>query len=236
MFVLLPGIRRPYRKKCYFCRRKNNMEDSLKNQGARQRLVRELQRKGISDAAVLEAFRKVPRHFFVPDFLAERAYDNQALPIACGQTISQPLTVAMQTQLLEVKPRLRVLEIGTGCGFQSAILHAMGAHVYTVERQLELYRQSMTRFRELGLHIAQKYGDGYAGWPEFAPYDRILVTCGAPVLPQALPLQLKVGGLLLVPVGEKEQQMLKVVRTAEGFASGEHGKYTFVPMLENKTR
>lgn len=212
------------------------MEDNLKNQGARQRLVRELQLKGISDAAVLEAFGKVPRHFFVPDFLKERAYDNQALPIACGQTISQPLTVAMQTQLLEVKPKLRILEIGTGCGFQAAILHAMGAHVYTVERQLELYRQSAARFRELGISIPQKHGDGYAGWPEFAPYDRILVTCGAPTLPPALLQQLKTGGILLVPIGGKEQRMTKIVRRTEGFASEEHGTYTFVPMLENKTR
>lgn len=211
------------------------MEDNPRYQGARQRLVSELQQRGISDAAVLEAFRRVPRHFFVPGFLQDRAYDNMALPIACGQTVSQPFTVAMQTQLLEVKPRLRVLEIGTGSGFQAAILHAMGAHVYTVERQLELYRQSASRFRELDLSIPQKHGDGYAGWPEFAPFDRILVTCGAPTLPQSLPQQLKVGGILLIPVGEKEQRMMKIVRTSEGFASEEHGTYTFVPMLENRT-
>lgn len=212
------------------------MEDSLKNQGARQRLVRALQQKGIADAAVLEAFRKVPRHFFVPDFLQERAYDDKALPIACGQTISQPFTVARQTQLLEVKPKLRILEIGTGSGFQAAILHAMGAYVYTVERQHALYQQSMARFRALGISLPQKYGDGYAGWPEFAPYDRILVTCGAPSVPQALLQQLKTGGILLVPVGEKEQRMTKIIRTAEGFETEEHGMYTFVPMLENKTR
>lgn len=220
-------------KKCYLCRRKNNMEDSPKHQGARMRLIRELRQKGISDAAVLKAFEKVPRHFFVPDFLQERAYDNSALPIACGQTISQPLTVAVQTQLLEVKPKLRILEIGTGCGFQTAILHAMGAYIYTVERQFELYRQSTALFRKLGLQLPQKYGDGYAGWPEFAPYDRILVTCGAPAIPQALLQQLKTDGILLLPVGGKEQRMTKIVRQTEGFKTETFGNYTFVPMLEN---
>ena len=221
-------------EKCYFCLLKI-MTDTPKEQGARRRMVAELQRRGIADAAVLEAFARVPRHFFVPEFLRERAYDQQALPIACGQTISQPYTVAFQSQLLEVQPKMKVLEVGTGSGFQAAILHAMGAHVFSLERQRDLYVEAERRFRQCGIRVAYKHGDGYAGWPEFAPFDRILVTCAAPQLPQTLLQQLKIGGVMVVPVGEAQQQMMRVVRTtADSFETTLHGMYTFVPMLEKK--
>ena len=215
---------------------KMNMTDTPKEQGARRRMVAELQQRGIADAAVLEAFARVPRHLFVPEFLRERAYDQQALPIACGQTISQPYTVALQSQLLAVRPKMRVLEIGTGSGFQAAILHAMGAHVFSVERQRDLYLEAERRFRQCRIRVAHKHGDGYAGWPEFAPFDRILVTCAAPQLPQTLLQQLKTGGIMVVPVGEAQQRMTRVVRTPDGgFETTDHGNYTFVPMLENKS-
>lgn len=209
-----------------------NMTDTPKEQGARRRMVAELQRRGIADAALLEAFARVPRHLFVPEFLRERAYDQQALPIACGQTISQPYTVAFQSQLLSVRPKMKVLEIGTGSGFQAAILQAMGAYVYTVERHMDLYREAEERFKQLRIRVALKHGDGYAGWPEFAPYDRILVTCAAPQLPQTLLQQLKTDGIMVVPVGEAQQQMTRVVRMPDGgFETTLHGCYTFVPMV-----
>lgn len=210
------------------------MTDTPKDMGARMRLVEGLRQQGITDEAVLEAFAKVPRHYFVPAFLCNRAYDMQALPIACGQTISQPYTVAFQSQLLSVRPKMKVLEIGTGSGFQAAILQTMGAYVYTVERHMDLYREAEERFKQLRIRVALKHGDGYAGWPEFAPYDRILVTCAAPELPQQLLRQLKTDGVMVVPVGEVEQRMTRVVRTAAGFESTLHGSYTFVPMLGEK--
>jgi protein-L-isoaspartate(D-aspartate) O-methyltransferase len=225
----------PYPKNCYFCLL-NDMTDTPKDKGARMRLVEGLRQQGITDEAVLEAFAKVPRHYFVPVFLRERAYDMQALPIACGQTISQPYTVAFQSQLLSVRPKMKVLEIGTGSGFQAAILQAMGAYVYTVERHMDLHREAEERFKQLRIRVALKHGDGYAGWPEFAPYDRILVTCAAPELPPQLLRQLKTDGVMVVPVGEGEQRMTRVVCTAAGgFESTFHGCYTFVPMLEDKT-
>ncbi|MBO4282732.1 MAG: protein-L-isoaspartate(D-aspartate) O-methyltransferase [Bacteroidales bacterium] len=212
------------------------MEDTLKDQGARARLVRELQQEGITDAAVLHAFATVPRHFFVPEFLRDHAYGGNALPIACGQTISQPFTVAYQSQLLEVRPKQKILEIGTGSGFQAAVLHAMGAHVYSVERQYDLYKEAEARFQRLRIRVAHKHGDGYLGWREFAPYDRILVTCAAPVVPEALLRQLKIGGALLVPLGEEEQRMTRIVRSGEdSFERSEYGSFQFVPMLRNKT-
>ena len=212
------------------------MTDTPKDMGARMRLVEGLRQQGITDEAVLEAFAKVPRHYFVPAFLCNRAYDMQALPIACGQTISQPYTVALQSQLLAVRPKMKVLEIGTGSGFQAAILHAMGAHVFSVERQRDLYLEAERRFRPCRIRVAHKHGDGYAGWPEFAPFDRILVTCAAPQLPQTLLQQLKTGGIMVVPVGEAQQRMTRVVRTPDGgFETTDHGNYTFVPMLENKS-
>ena len=211
------------------------MTDTLKDKEARAGLVRELEQRGISDAAVLDAFSRVPRHYFVPDFLRDRAYQPQALPIACGQTISQPFTVAYQSQLLSVSPKQKVLEIGTGSGFQAALLQAMGAYVYTVERHQGLHLAAESLFRQLRIRVAARHGDGYAGWPEFAPFDRILVTCGVPQLPKQLLRQLKTGGVMVVPVGEGEQVMTRVVRTGDdSFETTGHGVYSFVPMLENK--
>lgn len=212
------------------------MTDSEKDIGRRRRMVQELKEKGICSEEVLQAFLQVPRHCFVPSFLYAHAYEDHALPIACGQTISQPSTVARQTQLLEVRPKQKILEIGTGTGFQAAILKAMGAYVYSVERQADLYRETGNRLRELHISIAMKHADGYRGWKEFAPFDRILLTCAVPEVPQELLEQLKPGGILLAPVGQKMQTMTKIVRDEHsGTIVTTHGTFQFVPMLQDKT-
>ena len=212
------------------------MKDSLLDQGQRRRLVERLREKGIRDERVLQAFMEVPRHFFVPGFLHAHAYGEDALPIACGQTISQPFTVAMQMQLLELQPKQKILEIGTGSGFQAALLKSMGAYVYTIERQADLYHEAEQRFQQLKLPIPIRHGDGYAGWPELAPFDRILLTCGAAEPPQKLLAQLKTGGIMVAPIGTGEQIMTRIVRNAENdFQSETFGSCRFVPMLEKET-
>lgn len=211
------------------------MIDSPKDKGSRARLVSELRHKGIDDENVLKAFMNVPRHFFVPVFLQNYAYEDSALPIACNQTISQPFTSAKQTQLLEVEKKQKILEIGTGSGFQAAILKYMGAYIYSVERQRDLYKEAEQRFKILNLHIVQKFGDGNEGWDEFAPFDRILVTCAASSIPEKLFLQLKNGGIMLVPVGEGKQVMTKIIKRENGnHEISVHGDYSFVPMLQDK--
>lgn len=212
------------------------MKDNFQDQGQRRRLVERLRDKGISDERVLQAFFETPRHLFVPSSLYAHAYSDDALPIACGQTISQPFTVAFQSQLLEVRPKQKILEIGTGSGFQAAILKNMGAYVYGIERQAELYQEAELRFRQLRLSVPLKHGDGYAGWPEFAPFDRILLTCGAPEIPQKLLAQLKNGGVMVAPIGQGEQVMTKIVRvSANDFQYSTYGNFHFVPMLEKQT-
>jgi protein-L-isoaspartate(D-aspartate) O-methyltransferase len=212
------------------------MIDSYRTLGLRKQLVDELKSKGIADNAVLGAIGKVPRHCFVPLSLKEHAYTDAALPIACKQTISQPYTVAKQTELLEVKPRLRILEIGTGSGYQSAVLKQMGAYIYTIERQRNLYESAKQIFQTLSLSIASTYGDGYKGWVEFAPFDRVLITCGCLEIPQELLNQLTVGGILVAPVGDGEkQEMIKIVKTSSAqYAKTAHGSFKFVPMLKNQ--
>ena len=212
------------------------MEDTTKYQGLRRQLKEQLREKGISTEPVLEAIGAVPRHFFMDPSLINFAYEDQAYPIAASQTISQPYTVAFQTELLEVLPKHKILEIGTGSGYQTAVLLHLGAHVYTVERQQELYKKSKLLFSKLRLFPKKMvFGDGYKGWVENAPYDRILVTAGAPEVPKSLLQQLKIGGKLVIPIGEKEQQMIRYTRTAEKvFDKETFGTFRFVPLLENK--
>lgn len=210
--------------------------DDHRHQGMRRHLVAELQRKGISDPAVLAAIAKVPRHQFIDDsaFLS-LAYADQAFPIGCGQTISQPYTVAFQSQLLAVAPREKVLEIGTGCGYQTAVLCELGAKVFSLERHRPLYQATKQRLTAMGYRATLFHGDGYKGLPMHAPFDKVIVTCGAPELPRELLAQLKVGGVMVIPVGGEEgQSMQRIVRTAEGFRSEEHGAFSFVPMLTDK--
>ena len=211
------------------------MIDNYRTQGSRKQLVEELKNKGIADNAVLDAVGKVPRHCFVPLSLKEHAYTDSALPIACKQTISQPYTVAKQTELLEVKPKLRILEIGTGSGYQSAILKQMGAYVYTIERQHDLYEHAKQIFQTLSLSIASTYGDGYKGWAEFAPFDRILITCGCLEIPAVLLNQLTTGGILVAPIGDNNlQEMVKVVKKSPAeYTKTCHGSFRFVPMVKN---
>ncbi|MGA1546924.1 MAG: protein-L-isoaspartate(D-aspartate) O-methyltransferase [Flavobacteriaceae bacterium] len=212
------------------------MEDTTKFQGLRRQLKVQLREKGIYTESVLEAIGAVPRHFFMDPGLINFAYEDQAYPIAANQTISQPYTVAFQTELLEVLPKHKILEIGTGSGYQTAVLLHLGAHVYSVERQQELYKKSKLLFSKLRLFPKKMvFGDGYKGWVENAPYDRILVTAGAPEVPKSLLQQLKIGGKLVIPVGDKEQQMIRYTRTAEKvFDKESFGTFRFVPLLENK--
>jgi protein-L-isoaspartate(D-aspartate) O-methyltransferase len=212
------------------------MKDDYRTQGLRRQLVEDLRAKGISDVAVLQAIGTVPRHCFVPFSLKEHAYTDAALPIACKQTISQPYTVAKQTELLEVKRQQRILEIGTGSGYQSAVLKQLGAYVYTIERHRDLHENVKKIFQTLSLSIASTYGDGYKGWAEFAPFDRVLITCGCAEVPGELLNQLVVGGILVAPIGDNDsQEMVKIVKTSPtDYHKTTHGLFRFVPMLEKK--
>lgn len=209
--------------------------DLLKHQGLRRRLVEELREKGLYGAKVLKAMEAVPRHLFIEsNAFLEYAYKDVAFPIAAGQTISQPSTVALQTTLLHIEPRDKVLEIGTGSGYQTAVLCEMKAKVYSIERQKQLYDKSRQVFKTLGYRLRQQLGDGYKGWAPFAPFDKILVTCGAPYIPQALVHQLKVGGEMVIPVGEEQQEMLYIYKVNETEIRKEVcGSAAFVPMLKN---
>lgn len=213
------------------------VEDGYRHKGLRKQLVEELRRKGIVNAKVLEAIGRIPRHQFLDDtaFL-ELAYADIAFPIGCDQTISQPYTVAFQTQLLDLAPGMKVLEIGTGSGYQTAVLASMGVKVYSIERQRPLYLRTKDRLATMGYRASLYYGDGYLGMPKEAPFDRVIVTCGAPFVPPALQEQLKVGGHAVIPVGEGGEQTMTVVRrtATDAFAQATHGGFRFVPMLERK--
>ena len=215
--------------------------DSFKHKGLRRQMCEEMRRKGITDPLVLKAMEEVPRHWFIDPALDAHAYVDRALKIGCDQTISHPSTVAMQSQLLELKPGMKVLEIGTGSGYQTAILCRMGAKVFSVERQKGLFDQTKRLLGELGYRARCFLGDGYQGLTEvnYGPYDRVIVTCGAPEIPAPLMAQLKVGGIMVIPVGETEQEMLRVTKNGE---TQEYwvvekcgtGSYRFVPMLEGR--
>tara|TARA_Y100000815_G_scaffold238819_1_gene233337 strand:+ start:556 stop:1170 length:615 start_codon:yes stop_codon:yes gene_type:complete len=192
--------------------------------------------KGVTDKKVLEAIKTIPRHLFLDSGFEDHAYQDKAFPIGADQTISQPYTVAFQTELLEVKPNAKILEIGTGSGYQTAVLLHLRAKVYTIERQLELFKTTRLFFNKM--HYRPKkmiFGDGYKGLPEEAPFDGIIVTAGAPEVPRALMSQLKVGGRLVIPVGVDEQIMTLFVRKSEKeFEKKEFGSFRFVPLLEDK--
>ncbi|MEC5394360.1 protein-L-isoaspartate(D-aspartate) O-methyltransferase [Bergeyella sp. RCAD1439] len=211
------------------------MQDSFLHRGKRKILVDYLRMNvGISDEAVLKAINEVPRHLFLESVFGDLAYEDRAFPIAANQTISHPSTVAEQTELLEVSPKDKVLEIGTGSGYQTAVLVAMGAWVYTVERQKELFDFSKAKLKAMDLRPKfQSFGDGFAGLPTFAPFDRIIVTCGAEVMPTELLKQLNIGGKMVIPLGPSEEQILyrltKISLTE--FEKEEFGIYKFVPML-----
>ena len=210
------------------------MTDTFLTRGKRKKLVEELRKKGISDEEVLMAINKVERHEFMDHAFLNHAYIDKAFPISSGQTISQPYTVAVQSSLLKVKKRDRILEIGTGSGYQAAILAEMGARVYTIERHRELYLKAQRTLATLGYTVDFFYGDGYEGKPQYGPFDGIIITAAASEVPEKLPHQLKIGGRLVVPIGRSEMQtMTLVVRTGENdFDYTEHGTFVFVPMLK----
>jgi protein-L-isoaspartate(D-aspartate) O-methyltransferase len=212
------------------------MDDSYQHKGLRIKLVEEIRRKGISDERVLAAINLVPRHLFMDSGFIRFAYRDQAFPIRAGQTISQPYTVAFQTQLLDVQKMQKVLEIGTGSGYQAAVLVEMGAQVYTVERHKELYLLAQSLLTRLNYRLNFFYGDGYLGLPTYAPFDRILITAAAPKVPDELLLQLKPGGKLVVPLGERDSQVMTLVEkvSENEYKTSEHGYFVFVPMIRGK--
>lgn len=213
------------------------MTDTYRHKGLRKILVEEVRSKGIDQEKVLDAMMKVPRHYFMDTSFIKYAYKDQAFPIACGQTISQPFTVAWQTQLLDVNRHNKVLEIGTGSGYQTAILIEMGAKVYTIERQHELYIKAQSFLPSIGYKAHFFYGDGYEGKVSYGPFDRILVTAGAGEIPEKLKDQLKTGGILVIPLGDSHSQvMTRVVRKSrDEFIVTEHGRFVFVPLLKGKS-
>jgi len=201
--------------------------------GAKKKLISTLREKGFNDEQVLAAFDKVDRHLFLDSFLWDKAYEDTALHIYCDQTISQPSTVAFQTMLLQVKPGEKVLEIGTGSGFQAAILGAMGARVFSVERHLELFSRAKSILQKINDRIILRFGDGFQGFEKYAPYDKIIVTCGAPEIPDALLHQLKPGGFMVIPVGTDSQIMKRITKIDDdNYKEEEFGNFNFVPMLE----
>lgn len=214
-------------------------QDTFKHKGLREQLVAQLRKQGVTDEAVLKAMLAVQRHWFLDSAFDALAYEDRAIKIGCDQTISRPSTVAMQSQLLCLKPGMKVLEIGTGSGYQAAVLYKMGAKVFSVERQKGLFDRTRKLLDELGYRVRCFLGDGYQGLAEmnYGPYDRIIVTCGAPEIPAPLMAQLKVGGIMVIPLGEEEQEMLRI--TKEGENSGDwkvetFGTYSFVPMLDGR--
>ena len=212
------------------------MKDTPKHQGLRNQLIEAVAAKGIQSVAVLRAMASIPRHLFMDSALESHAYEDKAFPIAANQTISQPYTVAYQTELLQVKPNDKILEIGTGSGYQTAVLVKMGAKVYTVERQNELFKKAKIFLPKLGYKPKyMRFGDGYKGLPEYAPFDGIIVTAGAPYVPKALLSQLNMGGRLVIPVGSKEQTMFLYKRLSETeFQKQSLGSFRFVPLLKEK--
>lgn len=212
------------------------LKDDFKHQGLRRQLVQEVQGKGIKDERVLQALMAVPRHLFLDSSFLNYAYEDKAFPIGADQTISQPYTVAFQTELLELSKGMKVLEIGTGSGYQTSVLCEMGVKVYTIERQRALFKITKPRLEKMRYTAKCYFGDGYQGLPSFAPFDRIIVTCGAPFVPEELVKQLTVGGMMVIPVGGDVQTMIRIVRHSETEVEQQvYGEFKFVPMLQKKS-
>jgi len=211
------------------------MEDTYRHKGMRKKLVDEIRKKGILDEKILDAINAVPRHLFMDSGFLEFAYEDKPFPIGSGQTISQPFTVAFQTQLLDVKPGAKILEIGTGSGYQACVLAELGAEVYSIERQRKLFDKTKKFLSKFPYRMHLFCGDGYLGLPEHAPFDGIVITAGAPEIPQALVDQLDLGGVLVIPVGEGSlQTMLRIVKQKNGRLKQEKfGNFRFVPLLHD---
>ena len=212
------------------------MKDTFRHKGLRQILVDELRGKGISEESVLEMINSIPRHLFMDNAFVQFAYQDKAFPIGSGQTISQPYTVAFQTELLQLNPYDKVLEVGTGSGYQAAVLCGLDAEVYTIERQKELFKKTKAFLPTLGYNCNFYYGDGYKGLVKFAPFDKIIVTCGAPQIPEGLIKQLKVGGRMVAPIGSGNVQVMHLIEKLSETETKitTHGEFSFVPMLNNK--
>jgi protein-L-isoaspartate(D-aspartate) O-methyltransferase len=210
------------------------IEESFEAKGKRKRLIEELRSKGITDENVLGAIGRVPRHIFMDDAFMKHAYQDKAFPIAAGQTISQPYTVAIQTMLLNVGKRDHVLEVGTGSGYQAAVLAEMGVKVYTIERQRELFRKAQTLLSSMGYRIQFFLGDGYEGQPQYGPYDGIIITAATAEVPDKLLKQLRIGGRLVVPRGDRDTQVMTLYtrRGEDDYEITTHGYFVFVPMLK----
>ncbi len=217
----------------------DDLIDNYRHKGLRQKLVNTLRRKGIRDEKVLQVISIIPRHFMLDKAFADWAYKDMAFPIDADQTISMPYTVALQSQLLEIKRSDKVLEVGTGSGYQAAVLYKMGAKVYSIERQRTLFDKTSKLLVRMNMQgIRTLFGDGYEGAPRFAPFDKIVVTAGASIFPDKLLSQLKIGGIMVIPVGgENGQEMIRYIKTAEGSCKKEnHGPCAFVPMLGGVSR
>jgi protein-L-isoaspartate(D-aspartate) O-methyltransferase len=215
------------------------MQDTFKHKGMRKQLIAALRKdERIKNEAIFEAFYNIPRHFFLDLAFTEQAYSNMAFQIGAGQTISHPITVAFQTQLLSINRGDKILEIGTGSGFQTCILCEMGVKVFSIERQKELFMKAKQIIQHFGFNPRLMYGDGYKGMPAFAPFDKIIVTCGAPDVPQVLLDQLKVGGVMIIPIGEGSEQIMKrITKISETDTTVEElGTFKFVPMLERTAK
>ena len=212
------------------------MKDSFRHQGLRKQLVQHLESKGIKNIDVLSAINSIPRHQFLDTAFVNFAYQDKAFPIGSGQTISQPYTVAFQSQLLDLNLYDKVLEVGTGSGYQAAVLTLLDADVYTIERQRDLFNKTKIFLPKLGYNCRFVYGDGYKGLPKFAPFDKIIITCGAPCVPEDLVAQLKVGGRMVAPIGEGDIQVMHLIEKLSETETRitTHGEFSFVPMLNDK--
>jgi protein-L-isoaspartate(D-aspartate) O-methyltransferase len=213
------------------------LNDTYRHKGMRRKLVELLRSKGITDETVLDAIDRVPRHLFLDNAFINFAYKNQAFPIGADQTISHPYTVAFQTQLLELKKGEKVLEIGTGSGYQCSVLMEMGVKVFSIERHRSLHMKSKKMLNQLGYFPKLFFGDGYKGLPGYAPFDRVIITAAAPFIPQDLLDQLKIGGMMIIPLGNSDkQEMQRIIKVAEGeFKTETFGEFSFVPMLQDKS-
>lgn len=212
------------------------MKDTFRHKGLRNKLVLEIKDKGISDLKVLNAIQSIPRHLFMDSSFLDHAYQDKAFPISAGQTISQPYTVAFQSELLKISKGDKILEVGTGSGYQTAVLCELGAVVYSIERQKELFKKTSLFLPKIGYYPKKLiFGDGYEGFENEAPYNSIIVTAGAPFIPKMLLSQLKINGKLIIPVGEKTQKMTVITRVSkEKFDKVEYGEFQFVPLLKEK--